>query len=317
VSAATPPIRIASAGELLAVVPYLLGHEPAESLVVIGVSGQKIQFSARADLDAPVEEVAIRVRRALSEPPLGMELLIIGYTESGSECAIRELAAGLFRHGIAIVLRVTKGRFYCLSCEGCTPPEGTPIDTATPAAAELILQGIAPLASRGAIDEMVAAASGNHASQMMRAFQRAARRLTRRRFRESEAQAAIEQAFDQAQQAVPLADDDAAWLCLVLHDLPVRDIAWRATDTAQWQFDLWLDLTRRCLPAAVAPVASLLAWSAWRRGDGAVAAAALSRALAVEPDYRLANMIATALEYAMPTSSIGHWPPEDADLQRT
>jgi hypothetical protein len=58
---------------------------------------------------------------------------------------------------------------------------------------------------------------------------------------------------------------------------------------------LWTECTRRApIPLDAAP-ATLLAVSAWLRGDGAMANVALTRALAGEPTYALARLLAQAL----------------------
>jgi hypothetical protein len=79
-------------------------------------------------------------------------------------------------------------------------------------------------------------------------------------------------------------------------------------DTAAWQLDLWLDLTRRGEPTLLAPVATLLAWSAWRSGNGVLAAAALHRALLADPAYTLAHLLTEALDQAIPPAAVGPWP---------
>jgi Domain of unknown function (DUF4192) len=66
---------------------------------------------------------------------------------------------------------------------------------------------------------------------------------------------------------------------------------------------LWTDLLRR-LPAdlAAAP-AALLAFTAWQGGDGAMASIAIERALAADPEYSMALLIADALHAGLPPSA--------------
>jgi hypothetical protein len=54
------------------------------------------------------------------------------------------------------------------------------------------------------------------------------------------------------------------------------------------------DLTRRAEPPYGASPAALLAFCAWQRGDGALANLAADRALADDPGYRLARLLAQA-----------------------
>jgi hypothetical protein len=67
---------------------------------------------------------------------------------------------------------------------------------------------------------------------------------------------------------------------------------------------LWTELTRRApAPLNVAP-ATLLAVTAWLRGDGAMANVALERALSSAPGYRLARLLRTALDACLPPAEV-------------
>jgi hypothetical protein len=59
---------------------------------------------------------------------------------------------------------------------------------------------------------------------------------------------------------------------------------------------LWLDLATSCDgPLALAPL-TLLGMHVWSQGNGALALAAVQRALTIDPDYRLAGLLDQALE---------------------
>lgn len=120
--------------------------------------------------------------------------------------------------------------------------------------------------------------------------------------------AAVEDALRIAEAGGRLDDDEAAWLTVLLLDLRCRDHAWQRTDTEPWQLALWLDLTRRGEPELLAPIASLLAWCAWRSGNGVLAGAAVRRALLADPAYTLAHLLNEALDQAVSPGSIGPWP---------
>ena len=67
---------------------------------------------------------------------------------------------------------------------------------------------------------------------------------------------------------------------------------------------LWTECTRRApVPLDGAP-ATLLAVSAWLRGDGATANVALERAMAADPDARLPRMLAEGLEACVPPADL-------------
>ena len=76
-----------------------------------------------------------------------------------------------------------------------------------------------------------------------------------------------------------------AWLALVLTRLRIRDDAWARMDPEHREAHrrLWTDVVRRAQPGYVAAPASLLAFTAWQGGEGALANIALDRALADDP----------------------------------
>jgi hypothetical protein len=99
--------------------------------------------------------------------------------------------------------------------------------------------------------------------------------------------------------------DELAWLGVALTDMRVRDDAWARMDP-EFNADhqrLWLDLVRH-LPSEYVPApAALLAFTAWQAGEGALASVAIERALAADPDYSMARLIADALDAGLPPSA--------------
>jgi hypothetical protein len=59
-----PAIRVSNPAELLALVPYLIGFQPASSLVVLAVAGGKIVVTARMNLPTGPDTVP-QLRAAL------------------------------------------------------------------------------------------------------------------------------------------------------------------------------------------------------------------------------------------------------------
>ncbi len=99
--------------------------------------------------------------------------------------------------------------------------------------------------------------------------------------------------------------EQLAWLSVVLADLRVRDDAWARME-AQFRAEhqrLWTDLVRRARPEYVPAIASLLAFTAWQSGSGALALVAAERALAADPAYSMALLIAEAVQSGMPPSA--------------
>jgi hypothetical protein len=91
---------------------------------------------------------------------------------------------------------------------------------------------------------------------------------------------------------------------MALSDLRIRDDAWARMDpehSAAHQ-RLWTDLTRRACPQYRPAPASLLAFTAWQAGDGALAGLATQRALDADPQYSMALMLADFLGRGLPPS---------------
>ena len=65
---------------------------------------------------------------------------------------------------------------------------------------------------------------------------------------------------------------------------------------------LWTDLTRRAQPGYIAAPASLLAFTAWQTGNGALANLALDRALADDPGYSMAQLLRDVIDAGTPPS---------------
>ena len=77
--------------------------------------------------------------------------------------------------------------------------------------------------------------------------------------------------------------------------------AWTPT-TATTHLRLWTDLTRHAQPGYIAAPASLLAFTAWQAGNGALANLALDRAEADDPGYSMALLLRDTLTAGAPPS---------------
>ena len=65
---------------------------------------------------------------------------------------------------------------------------------------------------------------------------------------------------------------------------------------------LWADLTRHAQPGYVVAPASLLAFTSWQNGNGALANLALDRALADTPGYSMAHLLRDTIDAGAPPS---------------
>jgi hypothetical protein len=99
-------------------------------------------------------------------------------------------------------------------------------------------------------------------------------------------------------------DDQVAWLSLALADLAVRDDAWARMDPdfRDAHTRLWTDVVRRAEPAYLPAPATLLAFTAWQCGNGALANVALDRALDADPGYSMALLLRDTIDAGVPPS---------------
>jgi hypothetical protein len=187
-----------------------------------------------------------------------------------------------------------------------------PLDTTNhPAAQAMTAAGAEVLPDREALAATLAPVAGPDAEAMARATRRAARdtaRLTETegpRALDREGLPAVQAAIAAYRNGQSISCSKLASLSVVLTRLPVRDDAWARMDPAHRHahIRLWTDLVRHTQPGYVAAPASLLAFTAWQSGNGALANIALDRALADTPGYSMAELIRQAVSAGLPPSA--------------
>jgi hypothetical protein len=323
-------VRIGSPTALLAVVPVLLTFQPARSVVVIGTEPPRseVRLTLRYDLPDPPDD---QFAAALAGHALDVlaaqgltEAVAVGYGPadlvSPVATALRAQAPGA---GITFteLLRADGQRYWSYVCENpsCCPPEGTEFDIAGhPAAQAMTLPGSRVLASRADLAATVAPARGKAATAMRKATQAVERELASTVARLASANLAVpggkgrlaaaigvpvvREAICRYRSGGAIGPEYAALATVALRQIRVRDDAWAwmsAAHTAAHQ-RLWTDLTRLARPGYVAAPATLLAFTAWQAGNGALANIALDRALADRPGYSMAWLLREALDAGAP-----------------
>jgi Domain of unknown function (DUF4192) len=76
-------------------------------------------------------------------------------------------------------------------------------------------------------------------------------------------------------------------------------------------------LVRKAPPPELADVAALLAFSAYLRGEGALAGVALERIEATRPDHRLGRLLRQALDVGIPPADLAVIARDAADDAQT
>ena len=309
-------LTLRSPADVVAAVPYLLGFRPDDgSLVVIVTSGRRVVFAARADLPAPdapahqIRDLASRLIPVVRRQQAVTDLMIVGYgTADHIDPALRTVDESFTAAGMTVreLLRVTGTRFFNRTCDNpvCCPPQGTPFDPTTSLiAAQATAAGLVAFPDRAAVAARFAPVDGAARDAMRRATDDAAVRL------EALVEAGMAAVDEAGAHAVrdalrhpdrPLTDDEVAWLTLLMARTSVRDLAVDLTEPTEQHVTFWADVTRRADELLVPAPATLLALTAWRCGDGALAAMATERALEVDPAYLLADLVRQMLHAGMP-----------------
>lgn len=320
-----PAITLRSPSDLVAATPYLLGFHPARSVVVVAFRGKQVAFTARGDLpgpDDPPEDIAHSMLDVAARQDVDA-VVILGYGEAAElDHLLARMRDAAERHHLFVkdLLRVHEGRWWSAVCDdpGCCPPEGTPVDLAAhPVSAQLAFEGLTAAPDREHREREIAPVTGAARQAMRRAADRADWRLADllrglpvgqwEATVLAEGTAAVEAAIARYAGGTSLDDDELAWLCALLDTVVVRDVAWQAIATEQPHLRLWSDVTRRADPALVAPPATLLAFTAWRFGDGVLAGLALERALLADPAYSLAHLLLEGLRRGRPPEALAGW----------
>jgi hypothetical protein len=314
-------ITLRNEDDLLALIPYTLGFVPEDSLVLVTLAADASPFHARIDLpDDPallpdvVAPLVVAARRNGAT-----RAMAVVYT--GDPCLADAAADLLFDAldggGVAclVALRADGQRWYPLGLDHLDHLSvlGVPYDTRDhPLSSQAVLDGRVTFRSRSELADSLSATDPDDVDAVLEAH----RRLEHpgapvpRRLLAAEA-AWLTGAADRALAgARPLPAGEVARMLRAVSWQEVRDALWGAMhrEDAPAHVRVWRDVVRRSPEELVAPAAGLLAFAAWLAGDGALAWCAVERSLRADPDQRLAQLVAQALDGAVPPST---WQPVD------
>nr|WP_294690313.1 DUF4192 domain-containing protein [uncultured Friedmanniella sp.] len=306
--------------DFLAVIPYLLGFHPSESLVTVLSSGGRVVLTARLDLPAPgsAAPVAAQVRQLASEHRID-EVVLVAYSEA--ETPGRQLLERV-RTGLAgtvavrEVLLVSGARWWSLSCStGCCPTEGARFDPeAHPLAAEAVWAGLSAGRSRAALEELVAGPAAE-ALPRLRGLLAGAREALAGTDRPAAAEAMA--AAVRAAVGDPEVPDEAgcARLAVLAEDLAVRDVAWAmmSRPVVEQHQRLWCRVVAAAPPEVASGPLGLLGVAAWIGGNGALLNCCVERLEQIDPGYTLGQLLADISERALPPSA---WGDLEGDLRQ-
>lgn len=304
------PIKINGPGDLVAVVPHLLGFAPESSLVVVGLDESGIQCTFRVDLPERTEDadhvhdfVAQLVRNNCDR------VIAIVYGPEPIALAVASVTGRrLDAAGIEVfdILRVDQGRYWSPACDwSCCPPEGRPVPELPEAVLAIIAAGGVARSDRAAVAALLDPADADSRTAVTAEVDQ---------FREYEAQrdlvawrrselAYLDQWWEFSVLPWPAA---IARLGLALTDVELRDRVLHdiAARPDQDRLDLWIWVARHLEDDLVAPAATVAGFAAYRSGNGVLALEAFKLALRADPSYRLAQMLLAALQAGLPPAAL-------------
>lgn len=308
-------ISLRSPAALCCAVPHLLGFHPQDSAVLVWLTGGSIILTQRLDLPTAATELegwagAAWAHRAVE---IADEVIVVLCVDPlteihgpGLDALARAVRNQAERSSTAvrdvIVLRGDRWRSQLCPDPECCPPEGRqiPVDLRSSVAEHFASDMAQPLPTRADVvasltQDPEAAAAVESTGVLRRG--RVVHRAVRERWRDSALSNLRSWTASGRSEATP---HRTAHLLLALRDVRVRDtLLWHLTRmeptqlrTAQGQL---CRLLRQAPEHETAPVATVAALALWLLGDGVRATAACDRALADDPHYTLALMLAVAV----------------------
>ena len=244
--------------------------------------------------------------------------LIVAYQPLGrsdGEQVLAQTTAALSRAGIAIYesILIAEGSYRSVLCHDmtCCPLEGRPVPPldSTRIAMESVVAGhpmpFATFADLGAsVRSNLLAHEEQWLDRVQNSFVDPADSNLNDLQRDG-ATAVIDLANDFIAHGISTDQDLIAHVLGRLSEIQVRDFALGSHDgeSADGYRTMWMHLLRSAPPGFIAPVACLAAAIAYEYGDGALARAALDRALTDAPTYSLALLLQRVFSAGWPPRS--------------
>ncbi len=318
-------VKLRSPADIIDAVPYLVGFEPYESLVVLSLRGPRSRLGLTARVDLPGAKSATACARNfvgyLKRDGAARAIIVLYPSSDGIlHPSVKPLADALMKHltrariEVSEVLCVCDGRWWSMQCTDveCCPPSGTLIerDATSELAVAMTVEGRVVLGSREELASMLDPVGGMAAAAMAYASTRVdddfAARVSAGHKSEvvSESVALFRAHVDARSDSASVAEittDDAARLIVSLDLWGVRDeiLTWFDGGRGEATRSLLLELVRRSVLPGAAAALTVLAWVCYLRGEGALAGIAIDRARTADPGYTLAELLDQVLSGAV------------------
>lgn len=292
-------------GQLIVATPYLLGFHPADSIVLCAVKDGGLEYTLRTDCPTDPALYPVLARTLVGEihQPDGIRVaaVIVG-TPAEDHILARHLLKKFTEAGIPInvfgVPAIVHGARW-IDYDDAEHSGDLPDPTTSIVAANAVARGLVTLPSREALVAQLAPAPEDVLARRAALLQASDDEPQRAELTTDERVEWLRRHYVDrvADGDEDFSDNDIVLACRMLTERAVRDrcLSLLSGPQAASAERLWTILARQCPPPACAEPAVLLAMSAYIRGDGALAAIAVDRALTARPRHLLAHLLGRAL----------------------
>jgi hypothetical protein len=295
--------------ELLAIIPYLIGFHPDESIVAVFIQSGRVVLAARIDLppESADDELVAQIEY-LAKRHDASALALVAYSAASlpAHRLLTRLMDRLGNHKLADVIYVGHGRWWSLTCEeDCCPLSGTPFDHGShPLSAAAVFAGLGARANR---QELAASVSGPPETELPRLQGLAESLVTELEHFDNPSAASrlmVSMVDTAMSDSSALTERHSLLLGLLVIDLRVRDIAWAliGPDDAEEHVRLWGAVVAKVPPTLAAAPLCLLGLAAWVCGAGALLNCCCERLAEVDPGYSLGRLLREISAQAVPPS---------------
>lgn len=308
------PVRLSTPEALLTAIPYLLGYHPCERLVALLVNDAHVELILSYELDAP-DTATHLVECARRHHAPAVALALFSDLESATTL-LRWTAHAARAAGIRLLgqVQIQHGGYQVLDSHDGERTVWQQFGPDTAIQATMVTHGLVAHAHRADLDKKFTAVTGaardaiRHTTMVIN--QRWQHRSRNDADKTRQALRAIglrylatidRQVRADPTQTIALPDNHVAQLGICLRDPAVRDAAIEYLDTnlAAYQ-QLWSQMMRRVDHDDLAACATICAFAFWQAGDSVNARFAITHALDADPNYRLAQLLRTALDAQLP-----------------
>lgn len=267
----TTTIRLRGPADIISVLPYHLGYQPTDSILLVCLRGSRLVMVARMDLPPPDLDPGVLVDELL--PPVLREhpdlVSIVCFEDDAMTAGTSEVVSSvvrdaLARSGVTVANRllVRAGRWWSLERDGlCGPPDGLPLPAPeeVPAIAQYIVMGRDPARDREGLVERVSGRvsardplDDTRCAALIRHLDESGRsKRTLSRFRRDALRHWGRVLSEPPTTQVPA--ESWSWACVSMLDIPVRDllVAWLCPGTLDLEVfsPALLRQAGECLPA--------------------------------------------------------------------